>query len=218
MFGSKGALLAEVINPETFSTPVQQLIEELRATVDPPRRLSLVAQITRQAYEPRVRSLELLRTAEALAPELTDVARQIEARRRQNQARLMASGLGLLVVSIFRTDPANGFPPGVAAATHPSWHGAIHALGGLFVFVMLAAALAVFVRLFLAWKERWWAFYCLASAVLLLFIFFTGFTNAAFMARTLRLATFIGWMAASLVAIKLLSTDEQKTSPRRRSV
>jgi hypothetical protein len=119
-----------------------------------------------------------------------------------------AYGLGLLLVSIFRTDPANGFPPGAIAPTGPSWHGVIHALGGLFVFVMLSAALAVFVRLFLAWKERWWTFYCLASAVLILLIFFTGFSNAAFMARTLRLATLIGWMAASLVAIKLLSTPD----------
>jgi hypothetical protein len=125
-----------------------------------------------------------------------------------------AYGLGLLLVSIFRTDPANGFPPGVTAATHPSWHGAIHALGGLFVFVMLSAALAVFVRLFLAWKERWWAFYCLASAVLILLIFFTGFSNAAFMARTLRLATLIGWMAASVIAIKLLCTPDTPQQTR----
>jgi AcrR family transcriptional regulator len=91
VFGSKLALLAEVINPEAFSTLVQQLIEELRATEDPSRRLSLVAQITRQAYEPLASSLELLRTASAVAPELADVTRQIEARRRQNQARLIAS-------------------------------------------------------------------------------------------------------------------------------
>ncbi len=91
VFGSKLALLAEVINPEAFSTPVQQLIEELRATEDPSQRLSLVAQITRQAYEPLASSLELLRTAGAVAPELADVTRQIEARRRQNQARLIAS-------------------------------------------------------------------------------------------------------------------------------
>jgi len=91
VFGSKLALLAEVINPEAFSTPVRQLIEELRATEDPSRQLSLVAQITRQAYEPLVTSLELLRTAGAVAPELADVTRQIEARRRQNQARLIAS-------------------------------------------------------------------------------------------------------------------------------
>src|SRR6266568_3939070 len=88
VFGSKRALLAEVINPEAFSPRVQQLIEELRATEDPSRRLSLVAQITRQAYEPLASSLELLRTAGAVAPELADLAQQVEARRRRNQARL----------------------------------------------------------------------------------------------------------------------------------
>ncbi len=91
VFGSKRALLAEVINPDAFSTPVQQLIEELRATEDPSRRLSLVAQITRQAYEPLVSELELLRTAGAVAPELADLAQQVEARRCQNQTRLIAS-------------------------------------------------------------------------------------------------------------------------------
>jgi AcrR family transcriptional regulator len=90
LFGSKRTLLAEVINPEAFNTSTQQLIEELRATEDPSRRISLVAQITRQAYEPLASSLELLRTAGAVAPELADVARQVEARRRQNQARLIA--------------------------------------------------------------------------------------------------------------------------------
>jgi AcrR family transcriptional regulator len=91
VFGSKLALLAEVINPEAFSPRVRQLIEELRALEDPSRQLSLVAQITRHAYEPMVSSLELLRTAGAVAPELADVTRQIEARRRQNQAQLIAS-------------------------------------------------------------------------------------------------------------------------------
>src|SRR5258707_3989675 len=91
VFGSKRALLAEVINPEAFSTPVKLLIEELRATEDPSRRLSLDAQITRQAYEPLASSLELLRTAGAVAPELADLAQQVEARRRRNQARLIAS-------------------------------------------------------------------------------------------------------------------------------
>src|SRR5438552_5293507 len=65
-----------------------------------------------------------------------------------------AYGLGLILVGIFTTDPANGFPPGVIAPTGPSWHGAIHALGGPFVFVMLTAALAVLGRLFLAREER----------------------------------------------------------------
>ena len=119
-----------------------------------------------------------------------------------------AYGLGLVVVGVFRTDPAHGFPPGVVAPTQPSWHGAIHALGGLFVFVALAAALLVFTRFFLERKERGWAFYCLASAILILAIFFWGFTAAALTVRTLRLATLIGWMAASVIAIKLFADVE----------
>src|SRR5437764_10054760 len=91
VFGSKLALLAEVINPEAFSPRVRQLIEELRALEDPSRQLSLVAQITRQAYEPLVTSLELLRTAGAVAPELADLVQEGEARRRQNMARLVGS-------------------------------------------------------------------------------------------------------------------------------
>jgi hypothetical protein len=119
-----------------------------------------------------------------------------------------AYGLGLLLVSIFRTDPSNGFPPGAIASTGPSWHGAIHALGGLFVFVVLAAALGVFVRLFLERKERWWAFYCLASAVLIILFFFGSFPSAVLTARFLRLGTLVGWMAASVIAIKLFCAPD----------
>ena len=90
VFGSKRALLAAVINPDAFSAPVQQLIEELRATEDPSRRLSLVAKLTCQVYEPLASSMELLRTVGAVAPELRDLAQQVEARRHQNQARLIA--------------------------------------------------------------------------------------------------------------------------------
>jgi len=184
----------------------------------------LIQDYTRPGFDPRLQPLSLLSLGDwgwvqivnfALAGVL-NLLYAVGLWRRLHPGRagtwgpilIGAYGFGLILVSIFRTDPANGFPPGVTAATNPSWHGAIHALGGLFVFVMLSAALAVFVRLFLAWKERWWAFYCLVSAVLILLIFFTGFSNAAFMARTLRLATLIGWMAASVIAIKLLCTPD----------
>jgi len=91
VFGSKQALLAAVINPDAFSMPIKLLIEEVGATEDPSRQVSLVAQITRQAYESLRSSLELLRMAGAVAPELADLAQQVEARRRQNQARLIVS-------------------------------------------------------------------------------------------------------------------------------
>ena len=184
----------------------------------------LVQDYTRPGFDPRLDLLSLLslgdwgwiQIANFILAGLLNLFYAVGLWRRLHPGRggtwgpilIGAYGLGLVLVGIFRTDPANGFPPGVPSATQPSWHGAIHALGALFVFIMLSVALMVFVRLFLAWKERWWAFYCLASAVLLLLVFFTGFTNAAFMARTLRLAVLIGWMAASLVAIKLLSTSD----------
>src|SRR6266851_1220681 len=91
VFGSKRGILTAVVNPKAFGAHVQQMLDELRTSADPSQRVSLVAQITRQAYEPLVSELELLRTAGAVAPELADLARQIEARRRQNQARLIAS-------------------------------------------------------------------------------------------------------------------------------
>jgi AcrR family transcriptional regulator len=89
-FGSKRALLAEAINPHTFGSPVKELIEAIGQTRDPARRLALVAQIARQTYEPRAGELELLRMASAVAPELAELAQQVEARRRQHQSRLVA--------------------------------------------------------------------------------------------------------------------------------
>src|ERR1700686_790137 len=58
VFGSKRAILAEVVNPDAFGPHVQRLLDELRAIPEPSRRVSLVAQITRQAYEPLVLELE----------------------------------------------------------------------------------------------------------------------------------------------------------------
>jgi hypothetical protein len=119
-----------------------------------------------------------------------------------------AYGLGLLLGGIFTDDPANGFPPGALASTGPSWHRDIHDLAGLLIFFALTAALGVFARFFLERKERGWAFYCLSSAVLLILIFFGSFPSAALTARLLRLATLVGWIAASVIAIKLLGASE----------
>jgi hypothetical protein len=93
-----------------------------------------------------------------------------------------AYGLGLIAVDVFRTDSADGFPPSAITPTHPSWHGVIHALGGLFIFVVLTAALTVFARFFLARKERWWAYYSLASAILILQTFFGVIHNTMLIA------------------------------------
>jgi hypothetical protein len=190
----------------------------------------LIQDYTRPAFDPRLQPLSLLSLGDwgwvqianfVLAGVLNllyagGLWRRLHPGRAGTWGPLLigAYGLGLIAVGVFRTDPANGFPPGVSAPAGPSWHGAIHALGGLFIFLVLAAALAVFVRFFLARKERWWAFYCLVSAVLILLVFFGGISNPVLMARTLRLGTLIGWMAASLVAIKLLSTPDTAQQTR----
>jgi len=184
----------------------------------------LIQDYTRPGFDPRLQPLSLLSLGEwgwvqIVNFVLAGVLNLLYAaglRRRLHPGRagtwgpilIGAYGLGLIAVGVFRTDPADGFPPGASAPSGPSWHGAIHALGGLFVFLVLAAALAVFVRFFLARKERWWAFYCLASAVLILVVFFGGIHDPALMARTLRLGTLIGWMAASLIAVRLLSDPD----------
>lgn len=114
-------------------------------------------------------------------------------------------GLGLVIVGVSSTDPANGFPPGSVAPAHASWHGAIHAFVALFIFIADAAALAVFVRHFLASRERWWALYCGASSVVMLVLFFTSFTGPSRMARFLDLGVLVGWSGAALVAGKLIT-------------
>jgi hypothetical protein len=115
-------------------------------------------------------------------------------------------GLGLITVGIFTDDPAYGFPPG-SVATHTSWHGLIHDVGGLFVFVSVAAALAVFVRVFLARRAYLWAGYSAGSSLLVLILFVFGTSSPTLMARFLFLGVLVGWMGSSVVAMKLLATD-----------
>jgi AcrR family transcriptional regulator len=98
VFGSKRGILAELINPAAFGKHFQQLRGDMLATSDPQQRLALVAKMTRQAYESFIPAFELLRTASAVAPELTELSRQIEMRRRTNQADVIAflDKLGML--------------------------------------------------------------------------------------------------------------------------
>ena len=90
VIGSKTALLAELVNPETFDPPVQHFLDQLRTSHEPLRRVELVVLIIRRVYESLASEFELLRTAGVVALELAELARQIEARRRQRQTLLIA--------------------------------------------------------------------------------------------------------------------------------
>lgn len=113
-------------------------------------------------------------------------------------------GLLLVVVAVFVTDPSRGFPIGSTPPASPTLHGMIHAGGALWAFLTCAAALAAFVRYFLARREMGWVGYCAASAVGMVAIFFTSFVNQH-VAPVLDISLTIGWIALSVVAFKLLS-------------
>src|SRR5215471_9638242 len=87
--GSKREILAAIVNPDAFEAPVQDLLGQLRTGQDPEQRVKLVVLIIRRVYESLGAEFELLRTAGVVDPELADLARRIEARRRHNQSYLI---------------------------------------------------------------------------------------------------------------------------------
>jgi|SRR5215472_10589296 len=89
VFGSKRGVLAALVDPLASAGPPRDLVDQIRAAADPERRLELVAELSRRAYEGSVPEFELMRGAEAVAPEIAAAAAQIETRRRDNQTRLI---------------------------------------------------------------------------------------------------------------------------------
>lgn len=67
-----------------------QLLDERWSAQEPRQRIQLVARLTRRVYEAMTPEFELLHGASAIAPELAETARQVGARRRENQHRLIA--------------------------------------------------------------------------------------------------------------------------------
>jgi len=90
VFGSKLGVLAELLRPATFGQPYQHLLERIQSDPDPVQRVALVAEITWQVYDARAPELNLLRGAASVAPELAELARQVEARRREKQEHLIS--------------------------------------------------------------------------------------------------------------------------------
>jgi hypothetical membrane protein len=206
---------------QTSALSLTRLLLICGATVGPLFVLTVLIQdYTRPDFEPRIHILSLralgdwgwVQVANFVGAGVLNVLyavgvwRALRRSRAGNAAAILIGvfGFGLITVGLFTTDPALGFPPNVPTPLDPSWHGVIHALGALFTFLSVAAALAVLSRVFFARQQKWFALYLGASAVTMLLVFFGGFSDPLLMARTLRLAMFIGWMGASIVAMKLL--------------
>ena len=88
-FGGKRGILAALVDPRASAGPPSDVIDQLRAAKGAGRRLELVAELTRRAYEATLPEFELMRGAAAVAPEIAAAARQVESRRRDRQAWLI---------------------------------------------------------------------------------------------------------------------------------
>lgn len=89
-FGSKRGILAEMLDPSGFGSLHQGALAGLRAENDPTRRVVLAAELTRRVFEASSAEFALLRGAGAIAPELAEVAQQIEQRRWHQVERLVS--------------------------------------------------------------------------------------------------------------------------------
>jgi hypothetical protein len=98
------------------------------------------------------------------------------AARRVPQLVIVVGG-ALVACGVFVADPALGYPPGTPPGipTEISWHGGLHYLGALVVFLGLASAIAISARYAPVVASRRWAAYSLASAAIVLGAWLGGF-------------------------------------------
>ena len=84
-FGSKRGIVAELLDHVRFGPNYQVLIDQAKAAPDALTRLGFAARICREVYEAEHATLELLRGAGALSPELAERMREREEDRRERQ-------------------------------------------------------------------------------------------------------------------------------------
>jgi len=89
MFGSKRAILAEVVDQAAYGPDHDDRLDELRAAQDTVSRLRRAIGLTRQHHEARRAEVELMRGAGVVAPELAEAERTVGKRRFDNTAKLV---------------------------------------------------------------------------------------------------------------------------------
>src|SRR5512143_2435101 len=83
---------------------------------------------------------------------------------------VVLAGAALIACGVFTADPALGYPPGTPSGipANISWHGGLHYLGAVLVFVGLAVAMVIAARSGPRLAGRAWTAYSLGSAIVLL--------------------------------------------------
>ena len=118
-----------------------------------------------------IQTLNFLVTGLLLVAGAVGVKRALQSGRGSQWAPRMLGlyGLGLIGASIFRADPALGFPPGTPVENNPiSWHGLMHFVVGTIGFIGFIAACFIFARRFRSLQKPGWAWYSLITGILFL--------------------------------------------------
>ena len=91
IFKSKTGILTELLDQATFGPDYEDAVQKALGARDPETRLRLAAPIARQIHDAQSATLDLLRGAGVVAPELAKLERQRERLRYERQERMITS-------------------------------------------------------------------------------------------------------------------------------
>jgi Protein of unknown function (DUF998) len=132
---------------------------------------------------------------------------------------IMLVGIGLIGAGIFVTDPVFGYPPNKPLVLRQfTWHGHLHDVFSMLVFICLPWACFIFRRRFIKTHNRGWATYSAFTGFVVIVTFIlasigfkqtTGFVNFAGLFQRLCILTGLAWIT-SLSLHLLVSKHESE--------
>lgn len=85
VFGSKQAILAELLDQDSFGPGFQELVRQVQAAHDPEEKVRFPARIARQVYDAQSVTIDLFKGAGVVAPDLAALEKERECRRYEAQ-------------------------------------------------------------------------------------------------------------------------------------
>ena len=89
VFGSKQAILMELLDQDSFGPAYQDLIRQAIDTSDPEEKLRFPARIARQIYDAQSSTFDRFRGAGVVAPDLAALEKERECHRYEAQKRII---------------------------------------------------------------------------------------------------------------------------------
>ncbi len=89
VFGSKQAILAELLDQDSFGPDFQELVRLAQTTNDPREKARFPARIARQIYDAQSVTFDLFKGAGVVAPDLAALEKERECRRYEAQKQII---------------------------------------------------------------------------------------------------------------------------------